>query len=146
MVVVQEAEGTSVQEEGLWDPNLDAPSFLQKVILPTKTKEKLIGIEGDLLVGQAMRQLGQALATSCLAISKLIEWKGSAEKRSHKVIELLHQVGSLKQETTKLYEEFQQSQQEAKALLTEKSKEALELSEKNASLQVEVERHKEELA
>jgi len=28
MVVVQEGEGTSTQEEGLWDPNLDAPSFL----------------------------------------------------------------------------------------------------------------------
>jgi len=53
-----------------------------------------------------MRQLGKALATSCLAISKLREWKGSAEKKSHEAIGLLQQVGSLKQEMTKLHEEL----------------------------------------
>jgi len=89
MVVVQEGEGTNVQEEGLWDPNLDAPSFLEKVLLPTKTKEKLTGIKED-------RMLGQALAISCLAISKPREWKGSAQKKSHEVILLIQQVGSLK--------------------------------------------------
>jgi len=31
MVVVQEGEGTSASKEGLWDPNWDAPSFLEKV-------------------------------------------------------------------------------------------------------------------
>ena len=45
MVVVQEGEGTSTQEEELWDPNLDVPSFLEKILLPTKTKEKLTGLE-----------------------------------------------------------------------------------------------------
>jgi len=58
MVVVQEGKGTIFQEEGLWDPNLDAPSFLEKVLLPTKTKEKMTDIEEDRLVGQPMRQLG----------------------------------------------------------------------------------------
>jgi len=42
MEVVQEGEATSAQEKGQWDPNLDAPSFLEKFILPTKTKEKLL--------------------------------------------------------------------------------------------------------
>ena len=46
----------------------------------------------------------------------------------------------------KLQEEFQQSQQEVKVLLTEKSKEALVLSKKNARLQADVERLKKELA
>jgi len=90
--------------------------------------------------------MGKALATSCLAISKLKEWKGPAEKKSHEVTKLLQQVGSLKHETTKLHEEFQQSQQEVKALLIENSKEALDLYEKNARLQAEVERLKEKLA
>jgi len=98
MVVVQEGEGTNTQEEGLWDPNLDAPSFfLEKVLLPTKTKEKLVGLEEDHLVEQA-------LVTNCLAISKLREWKGSAEKKSHEVTELLQQVGGLKQKMSKLHE------------------------------------------
>jgi len=58
MVVVQEGEGTSAQDQGLWDHNLDAPSFPEKVLLLTKTKEKLDGLEEDHLVGQAMRKLG----------------------------------------------------------------------------------------
>jgi len=44
-----------------------------------------------------------------------------------------------KQETSKLHEELQRSQQEVKALLTEKSKEALELSDQIARLQTKVE-------
>jgi len=106
MVVVQEGEGTSIQEEGLWDLNLDAPSFLEKMLLPTNTKEKLDGFEEDYLVEQVVRQLGQALATNCLVISKLREWKGSVKKKSHEVTELLQQVGVLKQETSKLHEEL----------------------------------------
>ena len=46
----------------------------------------------------------------------------------------------------KLHEEFQQSQQEVKALMIEKSKEALYLSKKNVKLLTEVERLKEGLA
>jgi len=85
MVMVQEGEGTSTQEEGLWNPNLDAPFFLEKILLPTKTKEKLTGLEEDHMVKQAVRQLAQALATNYLAISKLREWKSSAKNMSHEV-------------------------------------------------------------
>jgi len=34
MMVVQEDEGTSSKEKGLWDLDLDAPSFLEKTLLP----------------------------------------------------------------------------------------------------------------
>jgi len=95
-MVVQEGEGTNTQEEGLWDPNLDPPSFLEKILLPTKTKEKLVGLEKDHLVEQAVRQLGQALTTNCLAISNLKESKGSAKQKSQEVSMLLQQVGGLK--------------------------------------------------
>jgi len=54
---------------------LDAPSFLEKILLPTKAKEKLESLEEDHLVEQAVRQLGKALTANCLAISKLKGWK-----------------------------------------------------------------------
>jgi len=93
--------------------------------------------------------LGQALATSCLVVSKLKEWRGSAEKKSYEVVEPHPKVGNLKQETAKLHEELQQSrqlQQEAKALLTKKSKDALGLYEEKAKLLPKIERLKEKLA
>jgi len=70
MVVVQECEGTSASEKGLWDPNLDTTFYLEKILLPTKTKEKLKGLEEDDLVEQAVRRLGQA--DSCRFAVKLI--------------------------------------------------------------------------
>jgi len=51
-------------------------------------------------------------------------------------------VVGLEYEATK----FHQAQEESRALLAEKSKEALKLSNKTAELQVEVEKLKEELA
>jgi len=82
MVVVQEGEGTSTPEKGLWDPNLDAPSFLEKILLPTKDKEKLESLEEDHLVEQVVRLLREALAVNYLSISKLRGWKGSAKEES----------------------------------------------------------------
>ena len=89
---------------------------------------------------------GEASSEVGPTISKLRGWKGSTNKESHKVVELSQQVGGLPQETVKLRKELQRSQQEAKALLTEKSNEVLKLSNKNVELQADVERFKEELA
>jgi len=58
MMVVREDEGTSFQEEGLWDQGLDVPSFLEKALLPNKAKEKLMSFEENHLVQETMRQLG----------------------------------------------------------------------------------------
>lgn len=100
-----------------------------------------MGLEEDRLVGETMRQLGQALATNCLVASKMKEWRGSAEKKSHDVVELHHQIGNLEGEL----QQSRRTQQEAKALLAEKSQEALGLSEEKVKLLDEVERLKEEL-
>jgi len=54
-IVVQESVGVSVPEGGLWDPTLDAPSFLEKTLLTTNAKEKLKSLEEDQLVKQAVR-------------------------------------------------------------------------------------------
>ncbi|KAL9277154.1 hypothetical protein ACSQ67_025297 [Phaseolus vulgaris] len=73
-----------------------------------------------------------------LAISKPREWKGSAEKKSHELTELLPagwRPRSKKEQN--FMKNSNESQQEVKAFSTEKSKEALELSDKNARLQVE---------
>jgi len=56
---------------GLWDPTLDAPTYLEKTLLSAEAKEKLECLEEDQLVEQAVRQLGQALDVNCLTISKL---------------------------------------------------------------------------
>jgi len=49
---------------------LDATFFLEKTLLPAEAKEELDNLREDQLVGQTVRQLGQALATNCLALSK----------------------------------------------------------------------------
>jgi len=139
---LQERVGASVLVGGLWDPTLNTPTFLEKALLSTQAKEKLESLEEDQLVEQAVRQLGQALAANCLAISKLRGWQGSAKKESDKVVKLSRQVDGLQHESSKLHQE----QEESRALLIEKSKEALNLSTKNAKLQAEVENLKEELA
>jgi len=57
-IVVQESVGVSVPEGGLWDPTLDAPSFLEKILLSAKAKEKLESLEEDQLVELVVKQLG----------------------------------------------------------------------------------------
>ena len=47
MVVVQEDEATSALEEGMWDPSLDTPFFLEKTLLSAKAKERLENLEED---------------------------------------------------------------------------------------------------
>jgi len=128
--MVQESRGENLRKGGLWDPSLDAPSFLEKTLLPTAVKEELDSLEEDQLMGQTVRQ---ALATNCLGLSKLRRWKDSTKEGALKVAELTQRVGKL-----------QMMHQETKVLLTEKSKEALELSAKNVKLHAEVDRLREE--
>jgi len=129
---VQESGVENLRKGGLWDPSLDATSFLEKDLLPTEARVELDSLRGDQLVSQSMRQLGQALVANCLAFSKLMRGKSSAEE---KVLRVAKQVG-----------ELQVTCQETKVLLAEKSKEALGLSTRNAELIAEVERLRGELA
>ena len=75
-------EGARALVGGLWDPTLDAPTYLEKTLLSAEAKEKLECLEEDKLVEQATRKLGQALVANCLAISKLRGWKGSTKEES----------------------------------------------------------------
>jgi len=93
---------------------LDAPSFLEKTLLPTEAREEMDNLEEDQLIGKTVRQLGQALPANCLVLSKLRRWKDSAKEEVLKVAE---QVGELQMELSK----------EDMALLTDKSKEDMEL-------------------
>ena len=112
MMVVQEDEGMSSRGKGLWDLNLDAPFFLENTLLPNKEKEKIMTLEKDCLVHESIRQLGQTLAVSCLVATKLKDWRGSADQKANKIVELHKGMESLQ-------EELQQSKllrQEAEAL------------------------------
>jgi len=82
MMVVQEEEGMSSRGKGLWDLDLDVPSFLEKTLLPNEEKEKLITLEEDRLVHETMRQLGQALAASFFLVTKLKDWRVGGSKGS----------------------------------------------------------------
>ena len=106
-IAVQESARAPVG--GLWDPNLDAPTYLEKTLLSAEVKEKLEHLEEDQLVEQATRQLGQALAAHYLR-----GWKGSAKEEFHKAVELTRRVVCLEYEASK----FHQAQEESRALLT----------------------------
>ena len=71
----------------MWDPSLDAPSFLEKTLLPTEAREELDTLGEDQLVGQTMRQLGQALAANCLIFFRFRRWKDSAKEEALRVAE-----------------------------------------------------------
>jgi len=72
---MQEGVGPSALVGGLWDPTLNAPTFLEKTLLSVQAKEKLENLEEVQLVEQAVKQLGQALDANFLAISKLRDGK-----------------------------------------------------------------------
>ena len=44
---VQDCEGENLQKGGLWDPSLDAISFLEKTLLPVDDKEELDNLMFD---------------------------------------------------------------------------------------------------
>jgi len=71
MVVIQEGEAESLRRPNLWNPNLDDPSYLKKVLLRTEEREKLMTRDESYLIREAIRQFGQALAISCLTASKV---------------------------------------------------------------------------
>ena len=54
-IMVQESMGENLRNGGLWDPSLDAPSFLGKTLLPTEAREELDNLEDDQLMGQTVR-------------------------------------------------------------------------------------------
>jgi len=131
-IKVQKSGRESIRKGGLWDPSLDATSFLEKTLFPIEARVEMDSFREDQLVGQTTRQLGQALAASRLAFSKLMMGKASVEEEVLRVTDRVR--------------ELQMTCQETKVLFTEKSKEALGLSARNVELHVEVERLIGELA
>ena len=94
-MVVQEDEGTSSRGKGLWDFDLDVPFFLEKPLWHNEEKEKLMTLRANLLVHETMRQLGKALTASCLVVTKLKDWRGSADQKAHEISELRKGIKSL---------------------------------------------------
>ena len=73
VVVFQEGEAESLKRPNIWDPNLDAPSYIEEVMLHPEEMEKLVTHDEGHLIREAIRRFGQALATTCLATTKIKE-------------------------------------------------------------------------
>jgi len=75
MADIQEGEAESSKGKNLWDPSLNAPTFLEKALLPAEEREMLMAHDENHFVREAIRQFSQALPTSCLAATKMKERK-----------------------------------------------------------------------
>jgi len=71
MMVVREGKAKSSKRGNLWNPSLDATTFLEEVLLRAEEKEKLMAHDENHLVREAIRKFGQVLATCCLAAAKM---------------------------------------------------------------------------
>ena len=99
-------------------------------------------LEEDRLVHETRRQMGQALVASYLVATKLKNWRGSTGQKAHEIAKLHKGMESLQ-------EELKQSnllRQDVEALLTEKAKETMSLTEEREKHLAKVEKLKGELA
>jgi len=125
-------------KKGLWDPGVDITSYLEDYLLHPEDKERMVVYGGHHLLQEAMKQCGQALATSFFAAKKLRSQETTFERVKQDV---QHKMVSLQQEVQSLQAFHQQTEQ----LLVAKTKEAVEqatrLAEQNdqpSNLQQEV--------
>jgi len=121
---------------------LNVPSYIEKALLPNEEKEKFMVLEEDRLVHETRRQMGQALVASYLVATKLKNWRGSTGQKAHEIAKLHKGMESLQ-------EELKQSnllRQDVEALLTEKAKETMSLTEEREKHLAKVEKLKGELA
>ena len=88
MIVFREGEVESSKRRNLWDQSLNAPTFLEEVLLPAEEKKRLMAHDENHLVREVIRQFGQALATSCLATAKMKERKVAKDLKAQEIYEL----------------------------------------------------------
>ena len=88
MMVVREGEIESSKRRNLWNPRLDAPTFLEEVLLSAEEKERLMTHNENHLVREAIRKFDQALATSCLGAAKIKERKVTEDLKAQEISEV----------------------------------------------------------
>jgi len=66
-----EGGAESSRRKGLWDFDVDIISYLEDSLLGSEGVERVGGHGGHYLLQEAMKQFGQALATSCVVVKKL---------------------------------------------------------------------------
>ena len=71
IILVQECEAGSFKGKSLLDPSIDIPAYFKKAFLPSEDNKRLMAFDEDHLVCDAMKQIGQAFATGCLAVTKM---------------------------------------------------------------------------
>lgn len=61
----------SSRRKGLWDQGVDVASLLEDAFLRPEDEERMDVHNGQHLLQEVMKQLGQALATSYVAVKKM---------------------------------------------------------------------------
>jgi len=98
MAVIQKGEAESFKGKNLWDPNLDAPAFLEKTLLSVEERERLMAHNENHLARETIRQFGQALATSCLVVTKMKERKATKDLKAQEISKLCKEMEHLQSE------------------------------------------------
>ena len=85
----------SSRRKGLWDPNLDVVVHIESALLLPEDEERLRAHNGLHLLKEAIKQFGQALATSCLAVKKIQNQEAATESKIQENDELHRKVSGM---------------------------------------------------
>jgi len=113
-----EGGAESSRRKGLWDPNLDVSAHIEGALLLPEDEERLRAHNGRHLLEEAIKQFGQALATSCLAVEKIQSQGIATESKIQENDELHRKVAGVQQELSHLQALYQRTEQ----LVAEKTK------------------------
>jgi len=76
----REAGAKSSRRKGLWDQGVDVTSLLEDALLRPEDEERMDTHSSQHLLQEVVKQLGQALATSCMAMKKMRHQKVAIEQ------------------------------------------------------------------
>ena len=143
-MVIQEGEAEISKGKNLWDPSLDTRTFLEKALLPTEERERLMTHDENHLVREAIRQFGQALARSCLTATKMKERKAAEDLKAQEISELRKEMEHLQSEL-QYTKDLQQEDERHLAETKEATSQAQDAAKERSRLFSEIDKLKGEL-
>jgi len=90
-----EGGAKSSRRKGLWDPNLDVVAHIEGALLLPEDEERLRAHNGRHLLEEAIKQFGQTLDTSCLAVKKIRSQEVATESKIQENDELHQKVADM---------------------------------------------------
>ncbi|KAK7364686.1 hypothetical protein VNO80_13427 [Phaseolus coccineus] len=118
VIIFQECEVGSSKGKSLWDLNFDFPTYREKTFLPNVDKETLMAFGEDQLLRDTMKQIGQAFATSCLAVTMMRDRRVAKDLKAQENVKLHKKIEHLKNEL----KHSNNLQQEVERLQAERAK------------------------